>query len=170
METADGFSETRSSSVEWSKDGRLGMMLVAKDAGEGDGATTLQAVGADEAATHLTVTSEDSTVLKRTTTRDFVIEVASNTPRCGYNIYCRGVQTRLSDAKLTNTHATESRVARLTFSRNFETRCAKLSNAPCVQSQTVHGQDMVGTSCVSTFEVCAHCVCLSIVRGRVVSA
>jgi hypothetical protein len=70
-----------------------------------------------------------ATVVARRETRDVVVEVATNTNKCGYNTVCKTVPLLKTDIVLTNEHPTEARSIRLSFSRNFNWRVAGLSQS-----------------------------------------
>ena len=75
------------------------------------------------------VTSATGQVLTRAATHDVFIEVPANTPTCGYNTACASIPLTLVDMVATNPHPTESQAVRLSFSRNFETRDASLTQS-----------------------------------------
>ena len=108
--------------------GRLGLMLLAVE--DSNGEFSLQAVGEGTTFdTDVDVTSSLGTVkiVKRDGTRDVFVEVPQSTPKCGYNKQCADVPTTLVDATFVNSHPTESKTVRVSFSRNFETRDASLA-------------------------------------------
>jgi len=55
--------------------------------------------------------------------------VPTNTPTCGYDMNCANTPLMLVDMVATNPHPTEPQTLRLTWSRNFETRDATLSQS-----------------------------------------
>ena len=85
---------------------------------------------AAQASSHpVVVTSATGQVLTRAATHDVFIEVPANTPTCGYNTACASTPLTLVDMVATNPHPTESQAVRLSFSRNFETRDASLTQS-----------------------------------------
>ena len=97
--------------------GRVSLALTA------DGSS----LAAAQASTHpVEVTSAAGQVLSRAATHDVFIEVPRNTPRCGYDLRCANVPLMLVDMMATNPHPTDFQTARISFSRNFETRVAGL--------------------------------------------
>ena len=75
------------------------------------------------------VTSATGQVLTRAATHDVFIEMPANTPTCGYNTACASTPLTLVDMVATNPHPTDSQAVRLSFSRNFETRDASLTQS-----------------------------------------
>ena len=88
----------------------------------------------------ITTTSSGSNILSRPETRDVFVEIPTNTPKCGYNTACKNIGLIKVPVVLTNSHATEERTVRLSFSRNFETR--DVSFAP--SSQKRPGAEITG--------------------------
>ena len=100
--------------------GRVSLVLTA------DGSSLAVA----QASTHpVEVTSEDGRVLSRASTHDVFIEVPSNTPKCGYDLACASTPLMLVEMQATNPHPTDFQTTRLSFSRNFETRDASLTQS-----------------------------------------
>ena len=87
-------------------------------------------LAAAQASAHpVEVTSAAGQVLSRAATHDVFIEVPTNTPRCGYGLGCASVPLMLVDMIATNPHPADFQTARLSFSRNFETRAAGFSQS-----------------------------------------
>jgi hypothetical protein len=74
-------------------------------------------------------TYSGGTVLRRPATRDDIVEVPTNLPRCGYNLNCANFNLMSVPFEITNGHSTEARVVHLTFSRQFPTRSASLQQS-----------------------------------------
>ena len=111
--------------------GRISLVLTA---------TSDSSLVTAQASSHpVEVTSEAGQVLSRAATHDVFIEVPTNTPKCSYNMACAKLPLKLVDMIATNPHPTELQTMRLSFSRNFETRDAGLS-----QSST--GAEITGLS------------------------
>jgi len=93
-------------------------------------ATSDSSLVAAQASSHpVVVTSATGQVLTRAATHDVFIEMPANTPTCGYNTACASTPLTLVDMVATNPHPTESQAVRLSFSRNFETRDASLTQS-----------------------------------------
>ena len=74
-------------------------------------------------------TYSGGSLLRRPATRDDFVEVPSNLPRCGYNKNCATLPLMIIPLKVTNSHSTQARTIRLTFSRKFRTRSTTLTQS-----------------------------------------
>ena len=61
-------------------------------------------------------------VLRRPATRDNIVEVPTNLPKCGYNKDCAKLPLMTIPIEIMNGHENELRTVRLVFSRKFQTR------------------------------------------------
>ena len=101
--------------------GRISLVLTAASDGS---------LAAAQASSHpVEVTSEAGQVLTRAATHDVFIEAPTNTPKCAYNMACASIPLTLVDMIATNPHPSAFQTTRLSFSRNFETRDAGLSQS-----------------------------------------
>ena len=100
--------------------GRISLVLIAASDGS---------LAVAQASSHpVEVTSETGQVLSRPATHDVFVEVPINTPKCAYNTACASIPLKLVDMTATNP-TTAFQTTRLSFSRNFETRDATLSQS-----------------------------------------
>jgi hypothetical protein len=79
-----------------------------------------------------------STIVSRSTTRDIVVEVPKNTPKCGYNTQCANVVIPNLNLTLTNNNAL-SQTVRLSISRNFVWRISTFDGQQSQPSAEITG-------------------------------